>query len=88
MYAIRSYYDGGTSKQGKQILSPESIERMKQDELQGESREDFAKLGKLGYSYGLGVRTLVEPDRYGVKSPIGEFGWRSTAMGLAFRTRG
>ena len=39
--------------------------------------EDFHIGGKNEYGYGLGVRTLLDPDAS--KSPLGEFGWDGAA---------
>ena len=36
--------------------------------------EDFEQL-RMGYGYGLGVRTHMDKTRSGSLSPIGEFGW-------------
>ncbi len=74
---------GGVSAQGYTLLTRASIERMRRDELHGKSKEDFAKHRKFGYSYGLGVRTLVEKEPYGVRSPLGEFGWDGAAGAYA-----
>ena len=43
--------------------------------------EDFSRAGKVGYGYGLGVRTLV--DGACSKSPVGEFGWDGAAGAYA-----
>ena len=74
---------GGTSKDGYRLLSMDSINLMRQDQLQGDSRKDFDAWGRKGYSYGLGVRTLVEKEKSGVKSPLGEFGWDGAAGAYA-----
>ena len=34
---------------------------------------------RKGYGYGLGVRTHMEPEISGSKSPLGEFGWDGAA---------
>lgn len=39
--------------------------------------KDFQLSGKVGYGYGLGVRTLIDDSRS--RSPIGEFGWDGAA---------
>ncbi len=36
-------------------------------------------MGKVGYSYGLGVRTMVDREVSGARSPVGEFGWDGAA---------
>ena len=74
--ALSSY---GVSANGQQILSKASIDLMRKDQLIGECVEDFRQLGKPGYSYGLGVRTMVDKVTTHAKSPIGEFGWDGAA---------
>lgn len=70
--------NGGMGKSGKRILSPESVELMKTNQLSGKALEDFDKW-KKGYGYGLGVRTHLYPETSGRKSPVGEFGWSGAA---------
>lgn len=74
---------GGISKDGYRLLTMESINLMRQDQLHEVSRKDFALFGRPGYSYGLGVRTLIEREKSGVRSPLGEFGWDGAAGAYA-----
>lgn len=69
---------GGTSRSGARILSPRTIDLMRTNHLTPKQREalDWKQLD--GYSYGLGVRTLVDPAA-GSLSPKGEFGWSGMA---------
>lgn len=69
----------GTSAGGYRLLSPESIDLMRSNQLHDVSKKDFDLLGRIGYSYGLGVRTLIEKEKSGVRSPLGEFGWDGAA---------
>lgn len=69
---------GGTSKTGKVILSPVSVELMKTNHLKGQQLDDFNLL-RPGYGYGLGVRTHIDKTKSGSLSPIGEFGWDGAA---------
>ncbi|MDD6734750.1 MAG: serine hydrolase [Clostridiales bacterium] len=62
----------GVGKTGNRILTRESIDRLRKDELSDELKIGFTKGPE--YSYGLGFRTLVT-KKYGAKSPLGEFGW-------------
>lgn len=73
----------GISADGCRILSGESIDMMRTDQLSEISKKDFEKFGKVGYSYGLGVRILVEKERSGSRSPLGEFGWDGAAGAYA-----
>lgn len=65
----------GMGKTGSRILSEQSVDRLRHDELTDEMKKDFWK-GPY-YSYGLGFRTLVSKEN-GARSPIGEFGWEGT----------
>ena len=47
------------------------------DWLNADSKKDFDTMDKVGYSYGLGVRTLIDDSLS--RSPIGEFGWDGAA---------
>ena len=69
----------GVSKDGKRILSPQSIDLMKKNHLNQTQLEDFSTLAKPGYGYGLGVRTHLDKEKSGSPSPIGEFGWDGAA---------
>jgi len=75
--------NGGVSSDGYRLLSMESIDLMRTDQLHEDSKKDFAMFGKIGYSYGLGVRTLVDKEISGAKSPLGEFGWDGAAGAYA-----
>lgn len=68
---------GGVGADGSRILKPESISLMSRNWLDERELEDFSELGKVGYGYGLGVRTLIDGSR--AKSPLGEFGWDGAA---------
>lgn len=67
--------NGGVSKDGKRILSFESINQIKTPQLDvlKQSQYIFSHF-KQGYGYGLGVRTLIDKG-FGARSPIGEFAW-------------
>lgn len=67
----------GTSNDGYKLLSKESIDIMRKDVL----GDDIKGFWKIGYGYGLGVRTLV--DKSSSKSPLGEFGWDSAGCAYA-----
>ena len=67
----------GVGANGARILSRASIDELRRDRQTGNCRADFDAMGKAGYSYGLGVRTLVDGSRS--RSPIGEFGWDGAA---------
>lgn len=70
----------GVSASGVRILSKESIDMMRAPRLDQACYDDFRHNIKMrGYSYGLGVRTMVNKVISGSKSPIGEFGWDGAA---------
>ena len=73
----------GTSADGYKLLSREAIDLMRTDQLYEVSKKEFAVLLKDGYSYGLGVRTLVDKEKSGARSPLGEFGWDGAAGAYA-----
>lgn len=69
--------NNGVGANGSRILTSESIEQMRINRLTGQSLEDFKKGGKVGYGYGLGVRTLI--DKSASRGPLKEFGWDGAA---------
>lgn len=71
--------NNGVSADGFRVLTRESIDLMRKDQMNDISKKDFDGWGRGGYSYGLGVRTLVEKEKSGAKSPLGEFGWDGAA---------
>lgn len=66
---------GGTSEDGVKILGRKTIELMATDQLDPCQKKDFNWGYLKGYSYGLGVRTNVDPGVGGVAGSVGEFGW-------------
>ncbi len=69
--------NGGVGATGRRILKPESIDLMRRNWLNEKQLADFSLSGKVGYGYGLGVRTLIDASKS--KSPVGEFGWDGAA---------
>lgn len=68
----------GTAPNGAVILRPESVELLRQNQMNEASQRDFEAMGgwsKMGYGYGMGVRTLVNRERNNALSRNGEFGW-------------
>ena len=74
--------NGGVGKTGERILSESSIELMRTNHLSGEALADFDDW-QTGYGYGLGVRTHINPEKSGLLTPIGEFGWGGAAGAFA-----
>jgi CubicO group peptidase (beta-lactamase class C family) len=69
--------NGGIGKTGARILGNAMIDAMSSNWLNKTQEQDFALFNRKGYSYGLGVRTLI--DNTSSRSPIGEFGWDGAA---------
>lgn len=74
---------GGVGANGNRILTRESIEAIRTPRLNAVQLDDFTMKGMFrpGYSYGLGVRVLVDGAKS--KSPAGEFGWDGAAGAYA-----
>ena len=71
---------GGVSKDGVQILKPESVERFKQNLLYADSMRDIATtMGRVGYGYGCGMQIFLNPEMVGSTAPAGIFGWDGAA---------
>lgn len=68
---------GGTGLTGERILSPAAVELLHTDALTAQNRANYD--WHAGYSYGLGVRTLMDKAAAGALSPVGEFGWGGAA---------
>lgn len=70
----------GVSASGVRILSKESIDMMRTRLLDASCHNDFRNNTCMrGYTYGLGVRVMINKVISGSKSPIGEFGWDGAA---------
>ena len=69
----------GTGLTGQRILSPYAVNLMRTNRLSGQLLEDFSWPQLRGCSYGLGVRTHMDPVRSGVIASLGEFGWGGAA---------
>lgn len=71
---------GGISAKGISILKRETIELMRTNMLgQTQLEELTQKMGRVGYGYGCGVQTLMEPEKCNTKAPAGVFGWDGAA---------
>ena len=67
----------GVAPNGNRILAPATINLLRTNVLDGKSLKSFHNMGTqfLGYGYGLGVRTMIDPGQGASLSPVGEFGW-------------
>lgn len=69
----------GTTKDGYRILKKESVDLMREGHVFPASRPGFVN---KGFSYGLGVLTVVDPAQVGAKgtkAPKGTYGWDGAA---------
>ena len=71
--------NGGIGRNGERIISEKSIETMKKNHLNEKQIKNFNWQQLKGYSYGLGVRTMINPELEGIVGNIGEFGWGGAA---------
>ena len=78
---VEALSNDGIGATGKRILQKETINEMRKNQLDDRMQQDFNASGKLGYGYGLGLRTLIDPTVS--KSPVGEFGWDGAAGAYA-----
>lgn len=71
---------GGEAASGERILSPRTVELMRQNCLDAEKLSEFTARwpGLEGYGYGYGVRTYISAG-CGSLSPLGQFGWQGAA---------
>jgi len=68
----------GLAPNGERILQKETVNELRTNRLCPKAQQDFARFGgasKSGYSYGLGVRTLIDREDNNALSHNGEFGW-------------
>lgn len=70
---------GGLGRTGERILSPTTVALMHRNRLSPKQRAKLFQPHLAPYGYGLGVRTMMEPEIDGALSPIGEFGWGGAA---------
>ncbi len=70
---------GGTTKDGYQLLKPETIESMGINRMCDDALNDFASSRFFGYGWGLCGRAHMDPEYSLSKSPVGEFGWDGAA---------
>lgn len=72
--------NGGQSAEGYPLLSENSINQMRTNQLDKTGLRDFHQSPRFfGYGYGLGVRTHMLPSISNAHSPVGEFGWDGAA---------
>lgn len=76
---INALANFGKALNGERILNPSTVELMRKNHLNSDLMKYFGWSHLVGYGYGLGVRTMVNPVLAGSLSPVGEFGWGGAA---------
>ena len=75
---------GGEGADGARILRPETVARFSENFLGEVSLSEIRNnMGRVGYGYGIGMQTLLDPAAVGTKAPAGIFGWDGAAGSLA-----
>ena len=69
----------GVGHNGERILSADTVELLRTNQLTKKQLEGFNWEQLKGYGYGLGVRTLIDKVASGTTGNIGEFGWGGAA---------
>jgi len=70
----------GETVSGKKLLKPETVEIMKTNQLCEKGLKTYRMTPtKVGYGYGLGVRTLMDRKAASSYAPNGEYGWDGAA---------
>ena len=75
---VETLTNRGTAPNGVQLLRPETVELLRTNQMDETCLKDFEAMGgwsKMGYGYGMGVRTLINRERNNSLSRNGEFGW-------------
>jgi len=80
---IAAIANDGISLCNEKIISHNTIDLWRTDQLSKKQKIDYVWPQLKGYSYGLGVRTLTDKASSGSNGPEGEFGWAGAAGGIA-----
>lgn len=66
----------GVGKNGSRILSEAGVNLMRKNQLTASQLKDFRTCAQnMGYGYGFGVRTNMDPEEAGNLASVGQFGW-------------
>lgn len=73
--------NGGVAENGYRVLKPETIDLMRTNQLGGDALKIYTGeyRRRIGYGYGLGVRTAMDPKAIGTSLNCQEFGWDGAA---------
>ena len=69
----------GVGDDGQRIIGERTLNLMRENHLTPQQEQDFMWIQFNGYSYGLGVRTLVSRAAAGSAGALGEYGWGGAA---------
>ncbi len=75
--------NNGTGVNGNRILASGTVDLLRTPRLTQEQHKSFNWPHLIGYSYGLGVRTLTDKALAGSNGSVGEFGWGGAAGATA-----
>ncbi len=70
---------GGRTQSGEQILSKNTLDLLRTNQLTNAQLDYFNWSQLKGYGMGLGVRTLIDKAKGGSNGALGEFGWGGAA---------
>lgn len=76
---VSALANGGIGQNGEQIISGNTIDLLRTNQLSDKQTEGFSWKQFAGYGYGLGVRTLTDRAKGGSIGNVGEFGWGGAA---------
>lgn len=76
---VSALANGGIGQNGEQIISGNTIDLLRTNQLSDKQTEGFSWKQLAGYGYGLGVRTLTDRAKGGSIGNVGEFGWGGAA---------
>ncbi len=73
--------NGGVAENGYRVLKPETIDLMRTNQLGEDALKAYVGeyRRRIGYGYGLGVRTAMDPKAIGTSPNCQEFGWDGAA---------
>lgn len=69
----------GLGKTGERILEPETIDFLRTNQLNETQLQNYNCEQLIGYGYGFGVRTMINPNLSKFHGNVGEFGWGGAA---------
>lgn len=76
---VSALANNGIGKNGEQIISGNTIDLIRTNQLSGKQFDNYSWKQLIGYGYGLGVRTLIDKAKSGSNGSLGEFGWGGAA---------